>query len=227
MLGALLNEARPKQWAKNVLVFAAPGAAGVLDNSPFFGQALIAFAVFCLVASGTYFVNDLLDVDADRAHPTKSRRPIAAGRIPVPLAWAVAAVLLGGGIALGFAVRWQLAVVAAAYVVLTLAYSAVFKHVAVVDLTLVAAGFVIRAIGGAVAVDVKMSTWFLLCTSFGSLFIVTGKRYAEIRELGDDAGAHRAALDEYTVGYLRIVLSVAMAATLISYCIWAFDTKEL
>ena len=227
MIAALLKEARPKQWAKNVLVFAAPGAAGVLDNGTFVADALIAFVAFCLAASGTYFVNDLLDVEADRQHPTKRLRPIAAGRIPIPTAWVVAVVLLAVGVGLGFLVRWQLAVTVAAYVVLTLSYSTVFKHVAVVDLCLVAAGFVIRAVGGAVAVDVPMSTWFLLCVSFGSLFIVTGKRYAELRELGDGAATVRATLDAYSLDYLRLVLSVGMAATLVSYCIWAFDTKEL
>lgn len=227
MLGALLKEARPKQWVKNILVFAAPGAAGVLDNGSFAADALVAFVAFCLVASGTYYVNDLLDVEADRLHPKKRFRPIAGGRIPIPLAWVVAAILLAAGMGLAFVVRWQFAVVVGIYVALTLSYSTLFKHIAVVDLCLVAAGFVIRAVGGAVAVDVPMSTWFLLCVSFGSLFIVTGKRYAELRELGDGASNHRATLDEYSLGYLRIVLSVAMAATLVSYCIWAFDTKEI
>jgi decaprenyl-phosphate phosphoribosyltransferase len=139
----------------------------------------------------------------------------------------VGTLLLLGGIGLGFAVRWQLGLVVLGYVVLTTLYSSALKHVAVVDLVAVAAGFVLRAIAGAVATDVRMSTWFLLCTSFGSLFIVTGKRYAELREYGDHAGAARASLDDYTLGFLRIVLSVSVGATLVTYCIWAFDTKEL
>ena len=115
--------------------------------------------------------------------------------------------------------------VVAAYVVLTSLYSTVLKHIAVVDLVAVAAGFVLRAVAGAVATDVPMSKWFLLTISFGSLFIVTGKRYAELRELGDDAQT-RATLDDYSLGFLRIVLSVSCGAALVTYCIWAFDTPR-
>jgi decaprenyl-phosphate phosphoribosyltransferase len=227
VIGALVREARPKQWVKNVLVLAAPGAAGVLDNWPYLWRTMLAFVAFCLAASGTYYWNDIHDVAADRMHPKKRARPIASGAVPLGVAKVVGTLLLLGGIGLGFAVRWQLGVVVLGYVVLTTLYSSALKHVAVVDLVAVAAGFVLRAIAGAVATDVRMSTWFLLCTSFGSLFIVTGKRYAELREYGDHAGAARASLDDYTLGFLRIVLSVSVGATLVTYCIWAFDTKEL
>lgn len=227
MIGALIREARPKQWAKNLLVFAAPGAAGVMDDRSFALDAVWAFLAFCLVASGTYYINDLRDLAADRGHPTKRTRPIAAGEIPEAVAMLVAVVLFAGGVALSAAIGWHFLIVVGVYVVVTLAYSAGLKRVAVVDLTLVAAGFLIRAIGGAVAVDIPMSTWFLLCTAFGSLFIVTGKRYAELGELGDDAAAHRSTLELYTPGYLRIVLAVATTSMLMSYCIWAFETKEV
>lgn len=227
MIRALVREARPKQWTKNVLVFAAPGAAGVLDNWPFLWRTVVAFVAFCLASSGTYYWNDIHDVAADRLHPRKRSRPIASGALPLGVAKVVGSVLLVAGIGLGFAVNWQLGAVTVGYVVLTTSYSTALKHVAVVDLVAVAAGFVLRAIAGAVATDVPMSTWFVLCTSFGSLFIVTGKRYAELREYGDHAGAARASLDDYTLGFLRIVLSVSVGATLLSYCIWAFDTKEI
>jgi decaprenyl-phosphate phosphoribosyltransferase len=227
VIRALVRESRPKQWVKNVLVFAAPGAAGVLDNWPYLWRTMLAFVAFCLAASGTYYWNDIHDVAADRMHPKKRTRPIAGGAVPLGVAKVVGTVLLLGGIGVGFAVRWQLGLVVLGYVVLTTLYSSALKHVAVVDLVAVAAGFVLRAIAGAVATDVRMSTWFLLCTSFGSLFIVTGKRYAELREYGDHAGAARASLDDYTLGFLRIVLSVSVGATLVTYCIWAFDTKEL
>jgi decaprenyl-phosphate phosphoribosyltransferase len=227
LLRAAIREARPKQWAKNVLVFAAPGAAGVLDNWSFLWKATAAFIAFCLVSSGTYYWNDIHDVEADRQHPKKSKRPIASGALPLGPARVIGTVLLLGGIGLAFGLGWKVGAVAAGYVVLTTSYSAFLKHVAVVDLVAVAAGFVLRAIAGAVVTDVKMSTWFVLCTSFGSLFIVTGKRYAELREYGDHAGAARASLDDYTLGFLRIVLSVSVGATLVTYCIWAFDTKEI
>jgi decaprenyl-phosphate phosphoribosyltransferase len=226
MIRALLKQGRPKQWVKNVLVFAAPGAAGVLDNGSFLWKAAVMFVAFCLVSSGTYYWNDLLDVEQDRVHPVKRFRPIASGAIPIAVARVAGSAALVAGIAVAALTGWRGAVAAGVYVVLTLSYSTVLKHIAVVDLVAVAAGFVVRAIAGAVAGGVAMSTWFLLTTSFASLFIVTGKRYAELRELGDDANT-RATLDEYSLGYLRIVLSVSCGAALVSYCLWAFETQEI
>ena len=225
MTAALVRQARPKQWVKNLLVFAAPGAAGVLDNPSSLWRALVIFVAFCLASSGTYFWNDLLDADSDRNHPTKQHRPIASGAIPVGIGRLVGTVLLIAGIGLAATTRWQAALVVAGYVVLTSLYSAVLKHIAVVDLIAVAAGFVLRAIAGAVATDVQMSKWFSLTTSFASLFIVTGKRYAELRDLGEDAQT-RSTLDDYSLGFLRIVLSVSCGAAMVTYCIWAFDTRE-
>ena len=222
----MVREARPKQWAKNLLVFAAPGAAGVIDNGSYLWRAVVMFVAFCMVSSGTYYWNDILDHASDRNHPTKQLRPIAHGDIPLPLARVVGSVLLLGGIAVAGLTHPSAALAAAAYVVTTSLYSKMLKHVAVVDLVAVAAGFVIRAIGGAEATDVPMSTWFLLTTSFASLFIVTGKRYAELREHGDGMQV-RQTLEEYTLGFLRIVLSVSCGAALVTYCIWAFDTKEI
>ncbi|MCU1360800.1 MAG: UbiA prenyltransferase family protein [Ilumatobacteraceae bacterium] len=222
----LWHEARPKQWVKNILVLAAPGAAGVLDNGSYAWRAVVMAVAFCMVASGGYYWNDILDHHNDRNHPTKRLRPIASGVVPIGLARVVGTLLLVGGIGLAATTRWQAAMVAALYVALTVVYSAVLKHVAVVDLVVVATFYVLRAIGGAVATDVPMSTWFLLTTSFASLFIVTGKRYAELREVGDDART-RSTLDEYSAGYLRIVLSVSCGAALVTYCMWAFETQEI
>ncbi len=226
MLKAIIREARPKQWTKNVLVFAAPGAAGVLDNWSSLWKTMLAFVAFCLASSGTYYWNDIHDVNADRHHPTKRNRPIASGALPLRVARIVGMFLLAGGVGLAFALSWKLGLVVSGYVVLTTTYSIVLKHVAVVDLVAVAAGFVLRAIAGAVVTDVRMSTWFVLCTSFGSLFIVTGKRFAELRELGDGGGT-RATLDEYTLPFLQTVLSVSVGATLVTYCIWAFEVREI
>lgn len=221
-----MREARPKQWTKNLLVFAAPGAAGVLDNWDFLGRSMLAFVAFCAVSSGTYYWNDIHDVEADRQHPSKQHRPIASGALPLGTAKVIGTMLLAGGLALAFALSWQTGAVTLGYVVLTTLYSTVLKHVAVVDLVAVAAGFVLRAIAGAVVVDVPMSTWFVLCTSFGSLFIVTGKRFAELREMGESS-VTRATLDDYTLGFLQTVLSVSVGATLVTYCIWAFDVREV
>jgi len=224
----LVREARPKQWIKNLLVFAAPGAAGVLDNGPALWRTIVTFVALCLAASGTYFLNDVADVEVDRQHPAKRNRPIAAGTVPVPLATVVGVGLLVGSLVVGASTgRWQVVVVVAIYIALTLAYSAWLKHIAVVDIVTVATGFVLRAIAGAVAVDVPMSNWFLICISFGSLFIVTGKRYAELVEFGPDAGALRPSLDGYSVTYLRFVLGVAASVTLLSYCLWAFEKARV
>ena len=225
MTAALVRQARPKQWVKNLLVFAAPGAAGVLNEWTSLWRALVIFVAFCLASSGTYFWNDLLDADSDRNHPTKQHRPIASGAIPTGIGRAVGTVLLVAGIGLAATTRWQAALVVAGYVALTSLYSTLLKHVAVVDLVAVAAGFVLRAVAGAVATDVQMSKWFSLTTSFASLFIVAGKRYAELRDLGEDAQT-RSTLDDYSLGFLRIVLSVSCGAAMVTYCIWAFDTRE-
>ena len=227
MLSALLRAARPKQWLKNILVFAAPGAAGVLDQGHELALTVLTFVAFCFAASGTYIWNDLLDVEADRCHPKKSKRPIAAGDLSVGAAKVAGVVFPVISLVLAsFTGRWQTVAVIGTYLVITISYTLWLKHVAVVDLVTIAAGFVLRAAAGAVAVDVPMSRWFVLCITFGSLFIVIGKRYAELNELGDAAGT-RSTLEVYSVGYLRILLAVSLAGVLISYCVWALDTSEL
>ncbi len=227
MIKALLRTARPKQWLKNILVFAAPGAAGVLDQPRDLLLTVITFVAFCAAASGIYFWNDIFDVESDRKHPTKRNRPIAAGELSIGAARVAGTVLPIVALALSALTgRWQTVAVIAVYIVLTVAYSIWLKHIAVVDMVTVAAGFVLRAAAGAVAVDVPMSRWFVLCIMFGSMFIVVGKRYAELRSVGEDAGT-RATLDTYTLGYLQMVLAVSLGGALISYCVWAFETSEL
>ena len=223
----LLKEARPKQWAKNILVFAAPGAAGVLNEWGSLWRTLLCFVALSLTASGTYFWNDILDVEADRVHPTKCRRPIAAGLVSLNTARIVGTLLLVAGIAVGFIPDWHSGVAVIVYAVLTVSYSTVLKHQPVLDLLAVAGGFVIRAIAGAEASSVEMSSWFLLCASFGALFIVTGKRYAEMKELGEGNGSTRSTLMAYSLDYLRMVLVVSLGSTLVAYCMWAFATKEI
>jgi decaprenyl-phosphate phosphoribosyltransferase len=220
---ALIAEARPKQWVKNVLVVAAPAAAGVLGERQAIFDTGVAFVAFCLAASGTYFLNDAFDVDADRLHAKKRFRPIAAGEVPVRMAQVVGVFLLLCGIAVGFLTGWKLPVVIGAYVAFTTTYSAWLKHVAVVDLGMVAAGFVLRLIAGACAVDVPISVWFFIVGSFGSLFMVAGKRHAEFMDLGAERAGHRATLSEYSREYLGYVRSVASGVTLVGYCLWAFE----
>jgi decaprenyl-phosphate phosphoribosyltransferase len=221
---ALVATARPKQWVKNVLVVAAPAAAGVLGESGVLLDTLIAFVAFCLAASGTYFLNDAFDVDADRLHAKKRFRPIAAGEVSLGTAQVVGVALLLAGVGIGFLTGWRLPAVIGTYIVFTTVYSAWLKHMAVIDLGMVAAGFLLRLIAGAVAVDVPISVWFLIVGGFGSLFMVAGKRHAEHLDLGVERAGHRATLSEYSVEYLGYVRSVASGVAMVAYCLWAFDT---
>ncbi len=225
VISGLIRTARPKQWLKNVLVFAAPGAAGVLNQGRELWLTIVVFVAFCFAATAVYFWNDLIDVEADRKHPKKRLRPIAAGDVSIGAARtaSVVAPLAALGLA-AVTGRWQTVAVVAVYLAINLAYNLGLKRIPVVDMVVVASGFVLRAGAGAVAVDVPMSRWFVLCTTFGSLFIVAGKRYAELNELGTGAGT-RATLDMYTLGYLRTVLSISCGAALLSYCVWAFETS--
>jgi decaprenyl-phosphate phosphoribosyltransferase len=222
----LLRLARPKQWVKNVLVIVAPGAAGVLGEPKALWQTFVAFVCFCLAASGTYYLNDALDVEADRRHPVKRFRPIASGEVALRTAYAGAAVLLAASIAFSFFARWQLVLVVGAYVLLTLTYSKWLKHEAVLDLACVAAGFVLRTIAGGVAVGVSISPWFLIVAGSASLFMVTGKRHAELIELGDAASGHRRALSMYSRSFLSYVRAVASSVTVLAYCLWAFEKSS-
>ncbi len=221
---ALLRTARPKQWVKNVLVFAAPGAAGVLDEPAQLGRTAVAFVALCLAASATYFLNDALDAQADRSHPTKRDRPIAAGHVSTRLAVGMSVLLAVAAIAISVPVtRGELALVVAGYIVLTASYSLWLKHEPVVDIAAVAGGFVLRAVAGGVATDVEISEWFLLVAAFASLFMVTGKRHAEQLELGDSGGDHRSTLEEYSANFLLFVRGLAATVTVTAYCLWAFE----
>lgn len=223
---AVVVSARPRQWLKNILVFAAPGAAGVLDQPGDLLATLVTFVAFCLASSGTYFLNDVVDVDADRQHPTKRHRPIAAGALGVPTARLIGlGLIVASVVVMAVFVRWQGVVVLIAYEVLTLAYSIALKRVAVVDVVTISAGFVLRAAAGAAAVDVPMSSWFIVCITFGALFVVTGKRYAELIERGDDAARSRSTLAAYPVEFLRTLLGIAAAGAILTYSLWAFESK--
>ena len=226
MIRAIIKEARPTQWSKNVLVFAAPGALGVLNEWSPFWHTCIIFIAFCLVASGTYYWNDIKDVEQDRLHPKKKFRPIASGDVPLPVARIVGTFLLLGGPVLAYAVRPQAGGVLALYAVLTIGYSTWWKHVPLLDLALVASGFVLRAMAGAAGTQTPMSNWFVLCTTFGSFFIVTGKRFAELVEMGEQAASTRASLKAYSVTYLRQLLVVSCTATVVMYCMWAFENAD-
>ncbi|MEV5435745.1 decaprenyl-phosphate phosphoribosyltransferase [Streptomyces sp. NPDC052682] len=224
LLGGLLRTARPKQWVKNLLVIAAPAAAGELFSRPALLQLPLVFVLFTACAAAVYLVNDARDAEADRAHPVKRHRPVAAGQVPVPVAYAVGAGLavLAPAIA---AWRCSPAVCAllVAYLALQLAYCVSLKHVLVVDLAVVTTGFLMRAVVGGLALGIPLSRWFLITTGFGALFMVAAKRYSEAVQMAGKAGATRALLTEYTTGYLRFVWQLAAGVAVLGYCLWALE----
>jgi decaprenyl-phosphate phosphoribosyltransferase len=224
---AAITAMRPKQWLKNVLVFAAPIGAGAVLEPDVLVPTLIAFVAFCLISSATYLVNDVRDIDADRAHPFKSARPIPAGQLGVGTALSLAVVLALASFAMALAVNVGLLAVVVAYAVFTLAYSLFLKHEPVIELALLSMGFLLRAVAGGVAAELPISTWFIIVTAFGSLFMAAGKRFSELdraeRSNADVNAPRRRSLEGYTTSYLRFVWGMAAAVMVTAYCLWAFD----
>lgn len=226
---AMIKGLRPKQWVKNVLVVAAPLAAGLEAlNTRTILDVILAFVVFCLAASSIYLINDARDVESDQQHPTKCFRPIASGMLPIGLAYAMAVVLILLAVGLSFLATagTALATVVAVYIALQLGYCFGWKHIPVIDIALVSSGFMLRAMAGGVAAGIVLSQWFLLVAAFGSLFMAAGKRYAELL-LSERTGAKiRKALQGYTPTYLRFVWTVAATAVVMSYSLWAFELSR-
>ncbi|TQJ55226.1 decaprenyl-phosphate phosphoribosyltransferase [Streptomyces sp. SLBN-115] len=224
LLGGLLRTTRPKQWVKNILVVAAPAAAGRLFSPHAVTRLALVFALFTACAAAVYLVNDARDAEADRAHPTKRHRPIAAGQVPVPVAYGVAVAL--AVLAPAAAARLTTPAVAlllTAYLGMQLAYCVSLKHVLVLDLVVVTTGFLMRAMAGGLALGIPLSRWFLITTGFGALFMVAAKRYSEAVQLAGTAGATRVLLTEYTTGYLRFVWQLAAGVAVLGYCLWALE----
>ncbi|GAA4919139.1 decaprenyl-phosphate phosphoribosyltransferase [Actinomycetospora succinea] len=218
----LLKAMRPRQWVKNVLVLAAPFAAGRLLDLSVLPDVALAFVAFSLAASGVYLINDTKDVEADRAHPKKRYRPIAAGVVPPTLAVVTGIVLFAGAIAVSLVADPDLALVTGIYIVVQLAYCLWLKHEPVIDICIVSSGFLMRAIAGGAAAGLYLSPWFLLTMAFGSLFMASGKRYAEMR-LSERTGAKiRKSLERYSASYLRFVWSLSATIVIMAYGLWAF-----
>jgi decaprenyl-phosphate phosphoribosyltransferase len=224
---ALLEALRMRQWPKNGLVIAAPLAAGVLFRPDVLLDTAVALVAFVLASSGTYLLNDVSDVDADRLHPSKRHRPIARGDLPLALAKVTGVALLLAAVLLpALGAYYTLAVCIASYTLLTSLYSRWLKHEPVVDLAVVAAGFLLRAMAGGLAAGLELSPWFLTVASFASLYIVAGKRYSELVNLGDEGPKMRPCLQGYSASYLRFVWSIAAAVLVATYCLWAFEVSE-
>ncbi|WP_193373476.1 decaprenyl-phosphate phosphoribosyltransferase [Nocardiopsis alkaliphila] len=231
-----MKACRPRQWLKNLLVFAAPLTAGALTDPGALLLCLVTFALFCLAASGTYLLNDVRDLHRDRRHPSKRHRPIASGLLPVPAAVAAGVLFVLtaplASLALG---NPGLSTVIGAYVLLTVAYTRYLKDLVIVDLVAVASCHVLRAMAGGLVVGVALTSWFVIVVSLAALLVVVGKREAELRVLGtttkggqDEAEAEgtpptRAALLGYTTGYLAQTRTIASGAMIVTYCLWALE----
>jgi 4-hydroxybenzoate polyprenyltransferase len=224
----LIRSLRPTQWVKNTVVFAGLIFARHFDRTDDLLRALAAFAIFCALASAVYLFNDIRDRESDRAHPKKKDRPIAAGRVTVSTAGAVAAVLAIAAMGSAWSLGPAFFMTVAAYVVVSAAYSMVLKHVPVLDVMLVAAGFVIRAVAGAAVIAVAISPWLVVCTSLLALFLGFGKRRWELVTLGDAALKHRVALEGYTTHLLDQLIAVTTASTVVAYALYTLspETQE-
>ena len=226
MLTALVVSLRPQQWVKNLFVLGAL-VFGQRLFTPSVWPALGAFAIFCGLSGAIYLLNDVADRAKDRLHPDKRHRPIAAGRLTPATAIGAAAVLIAGGLAASTALSPRFALTALAYVVLLVAYSAWLKHVVVVDVLVVAVGFVLRAVGGALAIDVAISGWLLICTILLALFLALGKRRHEVLTLNEAAARHRPILAEYSPGLLDQMVAVVTASTVTAYALYTMSPETV
>jgi decaprenyl-phosphate phosphoribosyltransferase len=222
----LLRATRPRQWSKSLLVFAAPLLSGRFTESDVLGNAAVAFVAFTLAASAVYLINDVRDVESDRAHPTKRGRPVAAGTVNARTASWASGLLAVASLGVAMVSGPDLVIVIAVYLALSLLYCFGLKNEPVIDIAIIAAGFLLRAIAGGAAAGIELSQWFLLAAGFGSLFMAAGKRYAEIL-LADQGGpAFRASLASYSASYLRFVWTVSAGLLIMTYGLWAFELSE-
>ncbi len=219
-IAAYLKALRPRQWTKNLIVFAAPLFAFSINQNSLLGS-LLALALFCAASSSFYLLNDIVDVEADRRHPVKCNRPIAAGLVKIPAAIAMAVILLGGALILGWLRSPLLGATILSYAILQIAYNLKLKHTVILDVMAIAAGFVLRACAGAAATGIVLSPWFMLCTAMLALFLGIEKRKAELRLLKIKGGKTRAVLRRYSLSLLLRMESVVTNGAIITYAIWS------
>lgn len=221
-LPALLRATRPSQWVKNLLVAAAPAAAGALGDASVIGNTVLAFVAFSLAASATYLANDAADVEADRLHPEKRHRPIAAGELSVRTAVFAATILAIAALSIAAAIATSFLLVILGYVALTSAYSYALKHVVVVDVLAVTGGFLLRAVGGGLATSLPITAWFYLVVGSGALLLIVGKRLGEFRASHGSESTRRV-LRNYSLPLLRLLLSIAAIGGVVGYAGWAIE----
>lgn len=211
---------RPHQWTKNLIVFAAPLFAFEISELAIL-RSFLAFLLFCCASSSFYLINDIADVESDRRHPVKCKRPIAAGVVSIPVALSMAVVLLGGAIFIGWWESPLLGSIVLGYALLQVAYNLKLKHTAILDVVAIATGFVLRACAGAAVNHITLSTWFLLCTAMLALFLGIEKRKAELRVAATHGGKTRAVLQQYSIDLLTRMESVVTTSIVMSYALWS------
>lgn len=228
MLKALLKTMRPKQWAKNVFLLAAVVFDRKLTNTDAMLHTLLGVIAFSLVASVVYITNDIADVEADREHPIKRKRPIAAGKLPIPVAWGAVVILLLVAFPVAYWLSPSFAFVTLFYLLLNLAYSKWIKHTALLDIIVLASFYVIRVAAGVALINVeRFSPWIYIFTTFLALLMGTGKRRAELSEIADGPNAQRRVLDGYTLSFLDHLITLASGMTLITYSLYTFSAPNL
>lgn len=218
---------RPKQWTKNLIIFAGLIFAHQLFHIRPVLQTIAAFGLFCLLSSAIYIINDIKDVERDRQHPLKSKRPIAAGELSIHTATIAAEIVAGGSLLGAFWLDAGFAVVALIYFVLLFAYSFWLKHLVILDVLTISIGFVLRAIAGAEVIDVEFSSWLLLCTILLALFLGLSKRRHELVLLGNNAQSHRKILEEYSPHLLDQMIGVVSASTLMAYALYTMAPETI
>jgi 4-hydroxybenzoate polyprenyltransferase len=226
MLYSLLISTRPRQWVKNIFVFPAILFSQHLFDVDYLLRSVWAALCFCLLSGAVYLLNDVMDRERDRVHPLKSKRPIAAGRVPLGAAVFTAVLLSFVSLWVGFRLNEGFGWVALTYALINVAYSIRLKHVVLLDVLIVASGFLLRALGGALAIQVFISTWFILCTFMLALFLATIKRRQELVALEERAVDHRSILEAYSVPFLDQMISVLTAATLVCYALYAIGVGD-
>jgi 4-hydroxybenzoate polyprenyltransferase len=227
MLRALLKTMRPRQWTKNAFLFAVLVFDGKLFHLPDFLRTLAGYGLFCLISSAVYIFNDLLDVEADRQHPVKKNRPIASGKLPVKAAMATGATLSLLAIALSYLLAWQFALTIIVYFAMMLVYSKWLKHVPILDVLILAAGFVLRVHAGTTLIMVeRFSPWLYVLMTLLALYLGFGKRRAEMALLADDATNHRKVLDGYTIPLLDQFITIVSGMTIVAYSLYTFFRPE-
>jgi 4-hydroxybenzoate polyprenyltransferase len=228
MLKALLKTMRPKQWAKNVFLLAALVFDRKLTNTDAILHTIIGVIVFSLVASVVYIINDIADVEADRQHPIKRERPIAAGRLPISIAWVSAVVLALIAFPVAIWLSPNFALITLLYLVLNLIYSKWLKHEVLFDIILLASLYVIRVAAGVALINVvRFSPWIYIFTTFLALLMGTGKRRAELSEIADGPNEQRRVLDGYTLGFLDQLITLASGMTIITYSMYTFSAPNV